>query len=125
MDHLSAEEGPLHPSFWDFQGYAETRVVTTVMRRRFPWQYQLLARSLEAVDPMDMVYPGHPNEYSDVILEVLVLLSDNNVDLLNTSAGRLERVIREGIERRFSESPEEHRVRAVVQLILAEGEARR
>jgi hypothetical protein len=71
---ISRDEETLRESFWDLRD-SEGAVVQGILYRRFPEVYSILSRSLEAADPMDVVYPGNPDEYSDVVREVIVLLA--------------------------------------------------
>ena len=68
------DENTLSEPFWIFDG-GESLVIDTIFCRRFPETYSIFAESLESADPMDIVYPDNPNEYSDVIREMIVLLA--------------------------------------------------
>lgn len=116
---LEDEEAPLSRPFWQIETAMELAVVDQVLRRRFPTVMDTLAVALEAADPMDVVYPGNPNEYSDVVREILVLLSGGGDDLQKMSKDRLGFVIREGLARRFGEPADEARLDDVVQRILS------
>jgi hypothetical protein len=69
---------------------------------------------LEEVDPLEIVYAGNPDEYGDVVLEILVLLAAENVRLAELSRSRIEAVVREGLSRRFGEPASEERLQRVV-----------
>ena len=117
MSGLEGDEAPLSEPFWLFETASESRVVGAVLRRRFPETYAILAESLEKADPLDVVYPDNPDEYSDVVREILVLLAPVNADLSRITAERTEEVVREGLARRFGELPDDERVRMAVRLI--------
>jgi hypothetical protein len=114
---LHADEAPLSQPFWIFENLAEQRVVTSVLARRFPAVFAALSEGLESADPLDIVYPGNPAEYSDVVLEVLVLMAARNEEDGVLSSSAVERLLREGLARRFGEAPDETRVRAAARMI--------
>jgi len=60
--------------FWDDLTKAERDCLDSYFRRRFSVEYHLLENSLDAIDPMDIVYPGNPGEYRRVVYELLVRL---------------------------------------------------
>jgi hypothetical protein len=67
VEDLAADERPLRTPFWSFTEPGEERTVDRVLRRRFPDAYSRLAAALAEADPMDVVYPGNPGEYHDVV----------------------------------------------------------
>ena len=103
--------------FWAIETTSEGQVIRNVIRRRFPNSYAIISESLESADPMDIVYPDNPEEYSDVVLEVITLLAPVGGRLDALSVQDIEKVIREGIDRCFDETPDDARVRGVVGLI--------
>ncbi|MFB9831451.1 hypothetical protein [Actinoallomurus acaciae] len=103
--------------FWDIQTISEGRVIRNVIKRRFPRTYAIIAESLESADPLDVVYPDNPDEYSDVVLEVMALLAPVGGRLDALSVDDIERIIREGIARCFGEEPDEARLARAVQSI--------
>ena len=105
------------PGFWKLETAEEFRVVRTVLRRRFPMTYEVLERSLEEADPMDMGQPIQENEYQDVIREVLVLLAPMSGDLTPLSDGDVLELIREGLARCFCDSADEDRLRRTAGLV--------
>lgn len=117
MSELLGDEAPLRPPFWVFEDAAEQRLVTSVLARRFPGAFAALSESLESADPLDLVYPGNPGEYSDVVIEVLVLLAPVNGVVSGLSRSEIERVLREGLARRFGEAPDEERLREAARMI--------
>jgi hypothetical protein len=62
-------EKPLSEPFWSNDSNLNDHAIDQYFRQRFPVSYAILAESLEEADPMDIVYPGNPNEYSDVVRE--------------------------------------------------------
>lgn len=112
------EKSQMEP-FWQIDDVEESRVIGAVLKRRFPETFAILTESLELADPLDVVYPNNPDEYSDVIAEIIVLLAAVNGDLGMLSIDQLDGVVRIGIARRFGESPDEDRVRRTVGLIAA------
>ena len=117
MNELNEGERPLKDPFWKFETFTEAHVLEEVLRRRFPETIAILAESLEQADPLEVVYPDNPNEYSDVVLEIIVLLANVNGNLSLLSAEQLDGIVREGLARRFGEPPDEDRVRHAVNLI--------
>lgn len=115
---LGEDESPLSEPFWLLDSVTEGQVIETLLRRRFPRTYDVLSRSLEDSDPLDIVYEGNPHEYSDVVAEILVLLSAPGARLERLSAAEIEQVVREGLARRFGELPDDDRVGQAVRLIL-------
>jgi hypothetical protein len=116
-------EKPLSEPFWSDDFNLDTIAIDRYFRQRFPVSYAILAESLEEADPMDVVYPGNPNEYSDVVIEVIVLLAYVNADLTKPSSEKIDEVVRDGLARRFGELPDEDRVRRAVVLIAAKSSA--
>jgi hypothetical protein len=105
--------------FWAIETLEEARMVAGLLRRRFPQVFEGLSEIFEEVDPLDVVYPGNPNEYSDVIREIIVLLSpvEGKIGLLSSS--QIEELIREGLRRCFDDEPIESRVQDMVRKITA------
>jgi hypothetical protein len=91
------------------------------LRQRFPEAFHVLESSLEEADPLEIVYPGNPDEYDDVVLEILVLLAPENVALAQVPSDRITAVVREGLARRFGEEPDEARLRRAAGLISDRG----
>ncbi|MEU4155634.1 hypothetical protein [Actinoplanes sp. NPDC026670] len=118
MTDLHGDEAPLSQPFWIFQDVAESRVVGAILERRFPGAYAVLSDSLERADPLDIVYPGNPGEYSDVVFEIIVLLAPVGGDIKKLSGDDVEQLLREGLARRFGELPDESRVHEAVRMIL-------
>ncbi|NYI59987.1 hypothetical protein BKA22_002732 [Cellulomonas soli] len=118
MTELSGEEEPREQPFWRIDNSHDSQAVTRVLRQRFPDAFEALDECLDEADPLDIVYPGNPHEYSDVVLEVLVLLAQENADLSHIGRQRLDGVLRQGLARRFGEDPIEARVELAVDLIL-------
>jgi hypothetical protein len=103
--------------FWAIETLEEGRAVARILERRFPRLFEGLSEIFEQADPFDIVYPGNPNEYSDVVREIIVLLApaEGNIDLL--SPGQVEELVREGLGRCFDDELIETRVQNVVRLI--------
>jgi hypothetical protein len=103
--------------FWAIETLEEGRAVARILQRRFPRLFEGLSEIFEQADPFDIVYPGNPNEYSDVVREIIVLLApaEGNIGLL--SPGQVEELVREGLGRCFDDEPIETRVQNVVRLI--------
>jgi hypothetical protein len=105
--------------FWAIETLEEVRMVARLLRRRFPQVFEGLSEIFEEVDPLDIVYSGNPDEYSDVIREIIVLLApmEGQVGLL--SSGQIEALVREGLSRCFDDEPVEGRVQDLVRKIAA------
>lgn len=119
MSHEAADdEQTLRAPFWNFLDHDEDeKVVQRTLRRRFPETYALLSHSLETADPMDVVYPGNPEEYADVVRELIVLLAPVHGDVSRLDDVALERLLVEGLARCFGEEADESRVKHAVQLL--------
>jgi hypothetical protein len=104
--------------FWVVENIEEGRTITKVLRRRFPRTFVIVSKSLETADPIDVVYPGNPDEYSDVVREVLVLLATVNGDLTALSADQIDSLLREALGRCFDDKPDEERLQKAVKLIV-------
>jgi hypothetical protein len=98
----------------------EGEAVKNLLWRRFPYLYDKLSDALEQADPFEVVYPNNPNEYSDVVREVIVLLAPVNGRIRDLSHEEITRVIRRGLRRCFGEPPSEPRLKAVVDLLMDE-----
>lgn len=109
----------LKEPFWMLETSSEFSLVREVLRRRFPAAYSLLTESLERADPLEIVYPGNPGEYDDVIREILVLAAHVNGALVELPMDQLDAIVRDGLARCYSELPDEERVREAVKLIVA------
>jgi hypothetical protein len=96
---------------------SELKLVREVLRRRFPGAYSLLTESLERADPLEIVYPGNPGEYDDVIREILVLAAHVNGALGELPVDQLDAIVRDGLARCYSDLSDEDRVREAVRLI--------
>jgi hypothetical protein len=98
---------------------AEISFARQFLQRRFPEAYSLLTRCLEEADPLEIVYPGNPGEYEDVVREIVVLADCVNGDLGRLSRDEVEAMVREGLGRCFGEEPDEARLETAVNLIRA------
>lgn len=114
---LNDDEKPQMEPFWQLDEIGEGRMVYAALKRRFPEAYAILSESLEHADPLDIVYPNNPDEYSDVVAEIIVLLARVNGEIRMLSVDQLDEIVRIGIARRFGESPDEDRVQKAVRLI--------
>lgn len=118
------DERPRLEPFWQINDVAEARVVRNALKRRFPRTYALLTDALESADPYEIVYPDNPEEYSDVVDEIIVLLAPVNGDISQLAYQQLDEIVRNGIAKCFGEEPDEHRVRNVIQYIADSGGVR-
>jgi hypothetical protein len=105
--------------FWAIETLEEGRIVARLLRRRFPQVSEGLSEIFAEVDPLDIVYPGNPHEYSDVVREIIVLLSpiEGKIGLL--TSGQIEALVREALSRCFDDEPIEGRVQDLVRKITA------
>jgi hypothetical protein len=108
----------LREPFWKLETRSEMEVVSLVLRRRFPETFSILEESLEFADPLDVVYPGNPGEYDDVVREIIVELPHVNGDLSGLSLEQVSQIVVEGLERCFGELPDRSRVRLAVDMIV-------
>jgi hypothetical protein len=120
LDDSGVDVGTAKPKFWKLETTEEFRMVQTVLRRRVPETYEVLERSLERADPMEMGEPVEEGEYSDVIREVLVLLAPMNGNLAVLSAESVLELIREGLARCFHDPPDEERLRRTARLMAGQ-----
>ncbi|WP_147312470.1 hypothetical protein [Thermomonospora umbrina] len=114
---MTAGEETLSEPFWNLGDAEEERVVQDILKRRFPVTYPLLGRSLEVADPMNVVYPGNSDEYSDVVRELVVLLAPVNGDISKLGAADLKGLIVEALARCFGGEAEESRVESAVRTL--------
>lgn len=110
------DEATLSDSFW-LLGDGEEKLVQRILKRRFPQTYSDLSTSLETADPMEVVYPGNPDEYSDVVRELIVLLAPVNGDISKIGDSELEHLVIEALHRCFGEEADGSRVVNVVRLL--------
>jgi hypothetical protein len=105
--------------FWAIETLEEGQTVARLLKRRFPQVFESLSEIFEQADPLDVVYPGNPNEYSDVIREIIVLLApvEGKIGLL--TPGQIEDLVKEGLGRCFDDEPIERMVQDVVHMITA------
>jgi len=118
MSELTGDEATLESSFWSIDDVRDASVVRRLLRERFPVAYQTLEQSLEEADPMEVVYPGNPYEYGDVVAEILVLLAPENGVLVGLPRARVELLLRSGLARCFGEPPEPSRFSRAVDAVL-------
>jgi hypothetical protein len=104
--------------FWQIETKQEGEVVKNLLWRRFPYLYDKLSDSLEKADPFEVVYPNNPDEYSDVVREVIVLLAPVNGRIQDLSYEEMTQVMRRGLRRCFGEPLSEPRLKAVVDLLM-------
>lgn len=112
------DEKTLKEPFWAFEA-GESSIVDTIFRRRFPETYAILAESLESADPMEIVYPNNPNEYNDVIHEMIVLVAHENGSFESLTLEQIEELVTEGFAKCFGEPPDSERVQKAARLIAA------
>ena len=60
--------------FWRLETKAEMETVRSILERRFPDAYPIVDAACESVDLYDLIRPGNPHEYDDVVREFLVYL---------------------------------------------------
>jgi hypothetical protein len=118
LPDLEGDEAPLGRPFWNLNSTAESDMVYSIIKRRFPAVYEALSMALERADPMEIVYPGNPHEYSDVVLEVIVLLAPVCGDLGRVTSAEMENLLREGLGRIFGEPPDEERLRHAATMLF-------
>jgi hypothetical protein len=129
LSEFDEDARPLKEPFWMIHVASEAGVIDVLLRRRFPGTYALLLESLEKADPFDIVYRDHPrvqdnpDEYSDVVREIIVLLSPVTGGLNQLSPSQIEELVREGLARCFDEPPDEERLREAVNLIVSKASA--
>lgn len=87
--------------FWMLEGAAERSLARQFLRRRFPAAFALLSRSLEEGDPYGVVHPNNPNEYEDVVRELLVMADRVDGDLSRLTRPEVENMVREALGRCF------------------------
>ncbi len=61
-------------AFWHLETREEAEIVDLLLRRRFGRLTVELSDCFDRLDPLDIVYPGNPREYVDVVRELLVRL---------------------------------------------------
>ena len=103
--------------FWAIETLEEGQTVARLLHRRFPQVFEGLSEIFERADPLDIVYPGNPNEYSDVIREIIVLLAPVEGQISLLAPGQVEELVKEGLSRCFDDEPIEDRVQVVVRKI--------
>jgi hypothetical protein len=104
--------------FWELQTKEEMALVGALLRRRFGETFTLWEASLNEADPMEIVYPGNPGEYEDVIREVMVLLPSDE-SAMHLAATEARAVAIEALGRCFGEDPEDERVEYLVRLVTS------
>ncbi len=89
-------------------------MVARLLHRRFPQVFEGLSEIFEQADPLDVVYPGNPNEYSDVVREIIVLLAPVEGKIGFLAPSEVEDLVKEGLSRCFDDEPIESRVQDVL-----------
>jgi hypothetical protein len=106
--------------FWQLDTRDELALVKALLQRRFPTTWAVLTDCLDEADPLDIVYPGNPGEYDDVVEEeMLVLLAPVDGDLARLSELELRSLVADGLARCFDTPPEPERVERLVTLLRA------
>jgi hypothetical protein len=103
--------------FWILESADEIHFARQILKRRFPEMYSLLTDSLEQADPLEVVYPGNPDEYGDVVREIIVMADYANGDLGLLSREEIDALVKEGLSRCFGEEPDAGRVEIAVDLV--------
>ena len=105
--------------FWVLEDANEFKLVRKILWRRFPEVAALLTDCFEQVDPLELVHPGNPDEYVDVVREMIVLLAPVNGVLGKLSEGQLDALVRESLTRCFGaiDIEDEDRVQQLIALI--------
>jgi hypothetical protein len=103
--------------FWNLETGDEIRSVRAALQRRFPETYSILSDSLEEADPMEVVYPGNPFEYDDVVREMLVLLAPSSGHLASLTYAGLIALTTEALSRCYDELADPERLHRAVELI--------
>ena len=109
---------PVDKPFWIIETPDEGLVVKELLLRRFPQLISALSNSLEEATPLNVVYPGNQNEYSDVVREIVMLLAPHNGSIDALSANELFEIVLRGLRRCFGEKPEMRRVQTAVDLLV-------
>lgn len=104
--------------FWSIETREERYVVERLLLRRYPVLYPALSEALETTDPMDVVYPNNPNEYSDVVREALVIIAGTE-DERRRSIRDIEGILRRAIGLCFGEAPDAARLERAAHLVSA------
>jgi hypothetical protein len=94
------------PPFWLLDSSSELAAVDAALRRRFPRTFLRVSDAIESEDPYDIVYPGNPGEYVDVVREFLVLIADVAGDITSLSRDAITGRLTQSFECCFAESPD-------------------
>jgi hypothetical protein len=107
--------------FWELNESCEFELINKILRRRFPETFSFLTECFDTVDPLQLVHPGNPDEYIDVIREMIVLLAPFNGELGELSINQLDSLVRESLTRCFDgiEDEAEGRTQQLVALIAS------
>jgi hypothetical protein len=97
----------------------ELRLVRDLLKRRFPETFSVLASCLEQADPCEVVYPGNPGEYDDVVREIIVLLAPSSGRLGALTIEEIEDLLRDGLARCFGEPVPDERIRQAAELVAS------
>jgi hypothetical protein len=119
-NHLDSNHDHRWPGrrpFWDERSAAEMTLVRQLLQRRFPDLYERLTSALEEADPYDVVSPGNPHEYSDVINEFLVMADPIDGDLTRLSETQTADLLKAALARHFAERLNEAKLHHAVTLL--------
>lgn len=103
--------------FWQLETREEMETVHRILARRFPGIVDRLTTALDQVDPFDIVYPGNPGEYDDVVWEFLVLVAPTSGDLDWFAADQIEAALRTSFRRCFEEPIDDAKLKEAVKAL--------
>lgn len=84
------------------------------LQTRYRRPYEVLEGSLESVDPADMVYPGNPGEYNDVVLEILTLTCHRDCSFTEFGRHDLMQILERALHFYFGEPVDGESLRSIV-----------
>lgn len=112
------EDGEPTGRFWLIETREEDGVVKRLLLRRYPVLFRALSEVLESTDPMDVVYPNNPDEYSDVVREMLVIIAGSG-EVGRLPAHEIAVILRRAIGLCFGEDPDPARLERAALLLSA------
>jgi hypothetical protein len=102
---------------WNPESREDRASLRRELKARYGELYETIGDALDSADPMHVVYTGNPNEYEDVVWQVLGQIEAQAMTVVQISVEAWRRIIEEALAPFFGEEPDQDRLAAAANLI--------